>query len=39
MNKIVLHAVPNGWLKQDYLQVWYFGASSYRETYDIFECV
>ena len=24
LNKILLHAIPNGWAKQAYLQGWYF---------------
>ena len=39
INKILLHAVPNGWAKQSYLQGWYFELKAYRETCAIFERV
>ena len=32
LNEIILHAVPNAWVKQSYLQGWYFEMKTYKET-------
>ena len=32
LNKIILHAVPNAWEKQSYLQEWDFEVKTYKET-------
>ena len=32
LKKILLHAVPNGWSKQSYLQGCYFELNTYRKT-------
>ena len=37
LNEILLHAVPNGWTKQSYLQGWVFDLKNYRETCAMFE--
>ena len=37
INDILLHAVPNGWAKQAYLQGWYFEMKSYKATCELFE--
>ena len=37
LNQILLHAVPNSWVKQAYIQGWYFGGRSYKETCEMFE--
>ena len=37
LNKIILHAVPNAWAKQSYLQGWDFELKNYRETCVMFE--
>ena len=37
LNKIILHAVPNVWEKQAYLQGWEFETKSYKDTYELFE--
>ena len=39
INKILLHAVPNGLEKQSYLQGWDFEGTSYKDTIYIFECM
>ena len=36
-NNILLHAVPNGWEKQAYLQVWDFKMNSHKATCDMFK--
>ena len=36
-NDILLHAVPNGWEKQVYLQGWDFEMKSYKDMCRIFE--
>ena len=37
LNEIPIHAVPNGWAKQSYLQGWDFEVKTYRKTCDMFE--
>ena len=37
INEILLHAVPNGWYKQAYLQPQDFKMRTFRETYAMFE--
>ena len=37
LNKILLHAVPNVWTKQAYLQGWDFEMKSYKATCELFE--
>ena len=37
LNKILIHAVPNGWAKQSYLQGWYFESNIIKETCDMLE--
>ena len=37
LNKILLHAVPNSWAQQSYIQEWDFEERSYKETCDMFE--
>ena len=37
INKILLHAVPNLWAKQAYIQVWNFEGRSYKETCNMFK--
>ena len=39
LNEIIIHAVPNRWAKQSYLQGWDFELNTYRETCAIFECM
>ena len=36
LNEILLHAVPNGWAMQSYLQGWGFELKTYRETCAMF---
>ena len=36
-NKILPHAVPNGWEKQAYLQGLEFEMNSYKATYELFK--
>ena len=37
LNKILLHAVPNGWENQAYLQGWEFEMKSYKDTCELLE--
>ena len=37
LNDILLHAIPNSWAKQAYIQGWGFEERSYKETCNIFE--
>ena len=37
LNYILLHAVPDGWVKQSYLQEWNFEEKIYKETFKMFE--
>ena len=37
LNKILLHAFPNGWEKQAYLQGWDFEMKSYKATWKLFK--
>ena len=37
LKEILLHALPNGWENQSWLQVWNFEIKAYRETCVIFE--
>ena len=37
LNGILLHAVPNGWSNEDYLQGWEFEGKSYKEIWEFFE--
>ena len=37
LNEILIHAVPNGWAKQSYLQGWDFELKTYRETCTMFK--
>ena len=37
LNDTLLHAVPNGWAKQAYIQGWYFEMKSYKATCELFE--
>ena len=37
LNDTLLHAVPNGWTKQAYLQGWEFEGKSYKDTCNFFE--
>ena len=37
LNYILLHAAPNGRVKQAYLQGWYFEVRVFRDTYKIFK--
>ena len=37
LNKILIHAVPNGWAKHSYLQGWYFESNTIKETCDMLE--
>ena len=37
LNQILLHAVPNGWAKQSYLQGWDFKIKIYKATCKLFE--
>ena len=37
LNEILLHAVPNSWVWQAYLQGWYFEERTYKYTCDMFE--
>ena len=39
LNKILLHAVTNGWGKQSYLQGWDFEGKSYNYTCKMSECI
>ena len=36
-NKILLHAVPNGWEKKFYIHGWDFETKSYKATCELFE--
>ena len=37
LNKILIHAVSNGWSKKCYVQDWYSNSKTYKDTCDIFE--
>ena len=37
LNKILLHAVPNVWAKQAYIQGWYFEMKNYKAMCVLFE--
>ena len=37
LNEILIHAVPNSWAQQSYIQEWDFEEQSYKETCNIFE--
>ena len=37
LNKILLHAIPNFWLKQSDIQGWDFKGNTYNDTCEIFE--
>ena len=37
LNDIILHAVPNSWVKKSYLQGWDFEMKTYKETCTLFE--
>ena len=39
LNKILLHAVPNSWVKQACIQGWGFGGRSYKDTWDMLDCM
>ena len=34
-NEILLHAIPNGWVKQSYLQEWYYEGKTYKDTWEM----
>ena len=36
LNKILLHTIPNLWVKKAYIQGWDFEGKSYKDTYDMF---
>ena len=39
LSKIVIHAVPNSWKKQSYIQGWDFEGRSYKDKCDMFKCM
>ena len=39
LNKIILHADPNVWAKQSYIQVHYFKGKTYNDTCKMFDCI
>ena len=39
LNKILLHAVLDGWANQAYLQVWDLQLRSLQKTYEMYDCM
>ena len=37
LNEIVLHSMPNGWAKQDFIQSFYFETSPFKEAIYMFD--